>query len=256
MRNNRELSAAANAARAAGDAIMKRFGRESRAVEKSPREFVSRSDIESQNIIVDRLSRTFPSYGIVSEERKAAAPSGRPAWIVDPLDGTHNFLAGIPFFGVSIALLEDGICTLGAVYFPLEKKIFTARKGNGAFRNGKKIHVSSDPSLFKAVISYDNQFYLSGRAFQRYKRLVNAAFTTRILGCAARDLCFIAEGTLDARIFNNAKLCDIAAGAVILSEAGGRITDFRGGDFKPDMSALIASSGRIHAPLLKVLRGV
>lgn len=256
MRNDPELSAAIDAVRAAGDAIVGHFGRERRVISKGPRELVTRSDIVSQEIIIDRLSRAYPSYGILSEEKDATSLRGQKTWVIDPLDGTHNFIFGIPLFGISVGLVEDGECVLGAVYFPLEKKLFSARQGRGAYRNGKKIRVSPNAALGKAVVAYDNRSHPSERAFRRHKRLVDAAFTTRILGSASRDLCFIAEGTLDARVFNKTHLYDVAAGSVILSEAGGRVTDFHGKSFAPRMTELVASNGRIHTAVLKALRGV
>jgi myo-inositol-1(or 4)-monophosphatase len=255
MRNDEELRVAVRAAKAAGRAVRGHFGSKDRVVQKSEKEFVTRSDIASQNIILRALSRAFPSYGYVSEEKSTRLKrSEKPLWIIDPLDGTHNFISGIPFFGISIGLYAKDAFQLGVIYFPLQKKLFTARRGSGAYCDGKRIRVSDNPKLSRAMVAYDNQFHRAQGAYHRYKRLASSAFTTRILGSAACDLCFIAEGVLDARVLNNAKLCDFAAGCVILAEAGGLVTDFSGKPVGLGTSQIAASNSRIHAELLKTLK--
>lgn len=253
IKYEKELKVSISAAKMAGNTIIKYFKSRERVIRKSIKELVTKSDIEAQTIIINILSKEFPNYDIFCEEKLKQDFSSKPTWVVDPIDGTHNFISGIPFFGISIGLIENLNFQLGVIYFPLETKVFTAIKGQGAFCNNKKISVSSNRHLSKALITYDNQFYLSPNAFNYYKKLIDKAFTTRILGSATKDFCFIAEGVIDGRIWNNTKLCDIAAGVVILEEAGGKATDFLGHKINIHTKQVVASNGFIHDQLLSTV---
>ncbi|MFH1326798.1 MAG: inositol monophosphatase family protein [archaeon] len=249
----KELEVAINAAKEAGKKILKYFKSRQGIVRKSINELVGMADIESQSTIINILNKEFPSYEVFGEERTQTEISEKPTWVVDPVDGTHNFISGIPHFGISIGLIENFDFKLGVIYLPYEDKIFTAMKGKGAFCNNGPLKVSSNPSLANAVVCYDNQFYLDESVLKNYELLIKNTFTTRILGSAVRDFCFIAEGVTDARICNNTKLVDIAAGTVILTEAGGRVSDFNGNSITINSKQIIASNSHIHNSILELI---
>ncbi len=256
IKYKKELDTAVLAAETAGKEIAKYFKSKERVIRKTVKELVSRADIESQNIIIRILSESFPEYGFLSEEKPSQEINSKPTWIIDPVDGTHNFISGIPFWGVSIGLMDESEFQAGVIYLPGEKRIFTAIKNQGAFCNGEKINVSNNQSLSDAVITYDNQFYLSNDALKNYEKLLNKAFTTRILGSAVKDLCLISEGIIDGRIWNNTKICDIAAGSVILEESGGKVTDFNGDKINIYTKQVVASNQSIHGQLLDIFKNI
>ena len=188
-----------------------------------------------------------------TEEKKIPDSVHKLTWVIDPLDGTHNYIAGLPFSSVSVGLVDEKGFYLGAIYFPAEEKLFHAVKGQGAFCNGEPIQVSNNDRLDKAVVNYDNQFHLSEHSFANLQRIAQAAFTVRILGTATADLCLIASGIIDARIWNATKIVDIAAGSVILTEAGGKITNFEGDPINFNACSVVASNGLVHDQVLDVL---
>ena len=246
-----EIDFAEVAAREAGGVLVQHFQKDQHVVRKSLKELVSKADIDSEKLLMDQLGIAFPNDSIISEERKGVNASNERVWVLDPLDGSHNFIAGLPFWSVSIGLIVNNVLEMGVIYFPLEDEMFCAVNGEGAFCNNKRINVSNNVELSKAVVTYDNQFYLEQDSFKRYERIVNAAFTTRIFGSATRDICLTALGYIDGRIWNRTKLVDLAAGSVILRESGGCVTDFIGNDPGLDFRQVVASNGHIHKTILQ-----
>ncbi|KAF0135265.1 MAG: myo-inositol-1(or 4)-monophosphatase [Candidatus Saganbacteria bacterium] len=253
--DNQALDIAINAAKTAGEILKANFKKDYRIIRKSPKEMVSEVDMKSQEVICAILGRGFPSCGIITEEKRFSNVKGDKNWIIDPIDGTHNYIAGLPFSGISIALMEGDRFDLGVIYFPMENELYYAVRGQGAFCNGEPISVSDNGVLSKAIVNYDNQFHLSENSFKYYKTLTERAFTTRILGVATRDLCFIASGKIDGRVWNATKICDIAAGIVILTEAGGELTDFSGHPCGMNSKQVVASNSKIHGELLAIFKG-
>mgnify|MGYP001365940987 CR=1 FL=1 len=251
-----ELETAQKVAIGAGDLLLDLYQKDQHVVRKSMRELVSEGDLGSEKFLIEQLQQTFLNDSIVSEERQSLETSSDRVWIVDPLDGSHNFIAGLPFWSVSIGFMVDRNIILGVIFFPLENEMFYAVNGQGAFCNGTIIGVSDNLELSKSVVMYDNQFHLDKQSFERYEAITNAAFTTRIFGTATKDLCLIASGTVDARIWNRTKLVDLAAGSVILRESGGEITDFDGNDPGLDFQQVVASNGRIHKEILQELNTI
>lgn len=248
-----ELEETKTAVLEAGSILKAYFQKPFRVVRKSTHEMVAEVDVLSQQKIIKRLSNCFPNYDIISEEKKIPDSVHKLTWVIDPLDGTHNYIAGLPFSSVSVGLVDEKGFYLGAIYFPAEEKLFHAVKGQGAFCNGEPIQVSNNDRLDKAVVNYDNQFHLSEHSFANLKRIAQAAFTVRILGTATADLCLIASGIIDARIWNATKIVDIAAGSVILNEAGGEITNFEGDPINFNTRSVLASNGLVHDQVLDVL---
>lgn len=252
---NKELETAIEAARQAGKILKANFLQSYRVIRKSPREMVSVVDMQSQKAILEVLETAFPGYGIITEEKSSQVDVNGDNWIIDPLDGTHNYISGLPFSGVSIGLARGNDFRLGVITFPMEDRLYYAVKGKGAFLNHHPIKVSPIAELSKSMVSYDNQFHLNKHSFEYYKRLTERAFTTRILGTATNDLCMTAEGKLGGRIWVNTKICDIAAGIVIVTEAGGRVTDFDGTACTLESKQVVAGSGNIHGELLEIVQG-
>jgi myo-inositol-1(or 4)-monophosphatase len=253
-KTSEELKAAIEAARKAGEILKENFGQKYRVIRKSPKEMVSVVDMQAQKVILETLEPRFPGYGIITEERSNNVDKEGKNWIIDPLDGTHNYIAGLPFSGISIGLAKGNDFLLGVIFFPMEGRLYYAVKGEGAYFNDMPIEVSPSLEVSKSIISFDNQFHLNKNSFEYYRRLVERAFTTRILGTATNDLCMTAEGKLGGRIWVNTKICDIAAGIVIVTEAGGKVTGFDGAACTLDSKQVVASNGKIHEELLEIVK--
>ncbi|WP_340266351.1 inositol monophosphatase family protein [Sphingobium mellinum] len=246
-----ELQLALDAAQVIAQTQMERFDKDFRVLRKEAREFVTSVDLECHALAHERLGICAP---VLSEETRGDFDFGHDlCWIVDPLDGSHNYIAGLPNFGVSIALVESGRFVLGVIGIPFFGEVYHAVEGQGAFRNDIPVRVSPNAVLSKAMIAYDNQFHLSAGGFDRYRRLTEAAFTTRILGSAAYDLALVSRGRIDARVLNATKVFDVAAGIVLVREAGGQVTDFAGCDVHVGSKEILASNGQTHGALLSVL---
>lgn len=228
---------------------------------KGTLDLVTATDREVEALVVDRLRRSFPTHVIVAEEASAASGPERPpadalAWYIDPLDGTTNFAHAYPQFAVSLALARGSAIELGIVHDPMREETFFARRGRGATLNGVSIRVSEIDVLGDALLGtgfpYDRRehidFYLG---FLREMML--RAQGVRRAGAAALDLCWVACGRFDG--FWEWKLSpwDTAAGCLIVQEAGGAVSDFRGGAFDLFGQQVLASNGRIHAAMIRVL---
>lgn len=221
-----ELKCAKQAAIKMGKLQLDNFRRDIKVVRKSAKDLVSNIDMECQRVAKKMLSESF-EYDVVSEEKRFEEKiESNLFWIIDPVDGTHNYISGLPNFGVSIALASMDEFLLGVIYLPFFEEMYFATKSSGSYMNDEKIHVSSNNDFEKSLLTYDNQFHLSEETLSIFKKIVNKPFTTRILGSAVYDFSLIASGRIDARICNNAKIFDIAAGISIIEEAGGKVTDF------------------------------
>jgi len=253
MNYMKELDIAKSVAKEMGNIQLKNFRKNLKVIRKSPKDFVSNIDLECQNLSYELLRKEF-EYEILSEEKKIQDDIASDLfWIIDPVDGTHNYISGLPNFGVSIALATKKEFLLGVIYLPYFDEMYYAVKNQGAFMNNEKIQVSKNNDLEKSMITFDNQFYLDKKSFDVYKKIVDSCFTTRILGSAVYDFCLIASGKVDARVWNNTKVFDFAAGLTIINEAGGKITDFRGGEVNLDTHDILASNSFVHQELLIVI---
>jgi myo-inositol-1(or 4)-monophosphatase len=252
--NNDELKLAIKAAQKAGHILKQNYNKNYWIDRKSPNELVSEIDLGAQDSILETLEEFDSSYHFVTEEGVASDIESGRNWVIDPLDGTHNYVAGLPFSGISIGLVEDNDFLLGVIYCPMEDQLYYAVKGKGAYQNGKSITVSRK-TISNAIVNFDNQFHLSENSFEWFKALAQRAFTTRIFGTATMDLCLVASGKIGGRIWLNAKIHDIAAGVVIVTEAGGKITDYRGEPCSFDSRQIVASNGMMHEELLEIVNG-
>lgn len=252
------LNAAITASREAG-AVIQNHARYGFCIEHKNQvsNLVTDADRAAEQCVIDHLSAQFPSHRFLAEERGRVERSASPyLWIIDPLDGTTNFAHGFPFYCVSIGLEYRGRCVLGVVFDPSRNELFTAAEGEGAWVNGHRLHVSEtstlDSSLLVTGFSYDIQ-ETANNNLNHFVRFALKAQGIRRTGSAALDLCHVAAGRFDG--FWEVKLnpWDMAAGSVILREAGGRLTNFHGESLSIYGQELVASNGHIHQAMLTVL---
>jgi len=215
---------------------------------KSVRDPVTEADRCSEEHVVSSLLAAFPHTRVLSEEAGATG-QGEAMWIVDPLDGTVNFMMGHPFYAVSIALVEHGRPVVGAVYAPQMDDLFSARRGGGAFRQGEPIRVSSREKLLDAVLGTGfayNRSETTQNNIDNFQRLILACRGLRRCGSAALDLAYVAAGILDGFWELYLAPWDVAAGVLLVEEAQGRVTDFAGGGDPIFSQNIVASNGRLH----------
>lgn len=219
---------------------------------------VTDADRQAEQAIIEIVHATFPTHRILAEERGAIAQQvSRYQWIIDPLDGTTNFAHGFPAYCVSIGVECDGQCTVGVVFDPTRNELFVAQAGRGAHMNGAPLSVSTTDHLDRALLvtgfSYDIR-ETADNNLDHFARFALKAQGLRRTGSAALDLCYVAAGRFDG--FWEVKLnpWDMAAGAVILREAGGTVTNFEGRPLTIYGQELVASNGLIHSAMLDVLR--
>lgn len=220
--------------------------------QKTYKELVTNCDIASEKAIVNLLKTHYPDSSILSEELGNVVGNDALFWSIDPIDGTHNFIHGIPFYAISIAAFINREVIAGMIYLPEFDACYYAAKGTGAFLNDKKITVS-DRELKEAMVAYDNQFHKHRAMMKNLPIVADNCFTLRIFGSAAVDIAKVSEGILEARIFHQTKFEDYAAGSIIVKEAGGKVTDFNGRDVTLETRDVIVSNGKIHSQLVQLL---
>ncbi len=245
-------------ARLAGDLLMKHFGGHQKVDHKGEVDLVTEIDRLSEQVIVEALERAYPEHAIVSEEGAGRDGQGPFRWIVDPLDGTTNYAHGYPVFSVSIALEKDQEMVLGVVYDPVRDELFAARKGQGGTLNGHRLTVSRTQRLAESLLAtgfpYDIR-HSPANNLDHFSQFALRAQAIRRAGSAALDLCYVAAGRFDG--FWEMKLApwDVASGGLMVTEAGGLVTDFSGRPFSIQTGEILASNGSIHTEMLDVLRG-
>ena len=241
------LGVAIDAASEAGAFLLARQGSVRSVEAKADRSLVTDVDREAEQIIVERIESVFPGHDIVGEERAATDRGSEYRWIIDPLDGTHNYLRGIGSFGVSIGIRRGKEFFAGIVFLPQTDALYAAERGSGAFRNSERIRVSRRSDLSACSVAFDSDMRRDSDAkLPALGRLAATVFNVRVLGSSARVLTHVAEGALDAAVEFDDRIWDFAAGIVIVEEAGGRVTTFSG-DAMPDASSgYVASNGLVH----------
>jgi myo-inositol-1(or 4)-monophosphatase len=256
---NPQLQAALNAAYVAGEILRRKFSTQRMVINKGPREIVTDADLASQIAVQTSLSSTYPDYRFVAEENHGDydLDSSVPTWIVDPLDGTSNYAQRIPFFCVSIALVQGGEIKLGVVHAPMQKETFFAVKDGGAYlltaqKQTLPVHVSQVHKLSAAMIAVDfpRAQDLREEMNNSFGRLAAICRSIRIVGSAAMALAYTATGRLDGYYHIVLQPWDVAAGAIILTEADGTITTPSGDAWQLGLLAAAASNGHIHPELL------
>lgn len=250
------LDFAIDTARRAGALLLDGMERRRTLELKSPFEVVTDIDRASEELIVTAIAQQFPSHTMVAEEGGGARRDSPYTWLIDPLDGTNNYAHGFPFFSVSLGLLHEQTTILGVVYDPLRDELFTAEAGQGAYCNGRRLAVSATPLLSGALIStgfpYDYAFNADNNA-REFTALHARVQGIRRAGSAALDLAYVAAGRLDAHWELGLKPWDTGAATLMVSEAGGRLSDWRGRPWGPWDERLIASNGLLHEELIQAL---
>ena len=248
------------AARKAGRSLARDFGEveQLQVSLKGPANFVSAADHRAEEILFSELTRGRPGYGLLMEERGIVeGADSTHRWIVDPLDGTTNFLHGIPLFAISIALEREGELVAGMIFNPISQEFFTAERGKGAFLNDRRLRVAARTELSDCVIGTGIPH--AGRPeHELFLKELAAVMTTsagvRRCGSAALDLAWTAAGRFDGFWERNLRSWDIAAGIVVLREAGGYVSDAGGRDGMLKTGSIVAGNEMIHRKLLKLLK--
>lgn len=221
--------------------------------QKGINDLVSYVDKQAEQLIVDALAKLLPQAGFITEEGTSTVVGERFNWIIDPLDGTTNFIHGLPFYAVSIGLQENEEIILGVVYEVSNSECFYAIRGGGAFCNETPIHVSLAPDLSSSLIATGFPYDGLGQtdAFLAVlKSVMGTSHGFRRLGSAALDLCYVACGRVDGYFQHNLKPYDVAGGLIIVKEAGGKVTDFKGGSDYIFGGEMVATNALIHEQLL------
>ncbi|MFA5357872.1 MAG: inositol monophosphatase family protein [archaeon] len=258
----KEVDVAILAALTAGDFLEKNIGKIKQVDFKEVKDIVTNIDTETEKKIISTIKKNFPEHGIFAEESGKGKAESEYVWIIDPLDGTVNYSRGIPIYGVSIALSKGGEIIAGVIYLPSRKELFYAAKGKGAFMNGKKISVSKTSELSKAMF-YTNDFNIFDKQIIESTRdkknshiitISKEVMRMRIIGSAVTELAYLASGRIDAYTMINFGYWDVAAGALITEEAGGKVSDFEGKPLTEKSKVFLATNGILHQKILSLLK--
>lgn len=255
------LEVAGKAALGAGKILRKLYGKPHQIRYKGDIDLVTEADISSENAIIAMLNKAPLRTEILAEESRSIyneIPAG-PVWIIDPLDGTTNFAHGLPWFAISIAYAEKGRSQAGVIYCPVQDELFCGCLDGGAWLNGKPIRVSGIPILDKSLLAtgfpYDVR-QKPTKVMSALEAVLIRSQGVRRAGAAAMDLAYVACGWLDGFWEIKLKPWDTAAGQLLLEEAGGKISDFRGGTYSPFIPEILATNSLIHEELLSVIKNV
>lgn len=251
------LEVAVEAAKLGGEVLKQYYGQVKEIEYKGEINLVTNVDKRSEKLIVELLNSRFPRHSVLAEEGTDMAGSSEYKWVIDPLDGTTNYAHDYPLFCVSIGLEKKGEIVAAAVYQPIFEELFVAEKGAGAYLNGRRIHVSRVGNLKQGLLSTGFPYDVlenPGQAMKDFRYFVDSAQAVRRDGSAALDLCYVAMGRFDGFWEARLKPWDTAAGILIVTEAGGRVTDFQGGYYSIYRDEVVASNGLLHDSICEVLR--
>lgn len=227
---------------------------------KGPADFVSAADLRAEETLRQELRKARPDYDLLMEESGATQAGGAKAarrWIVDPLDGTSNFLHGLPHFAISIALEEQDEIVAGVIYDPLRDEMFHAERGTGAYLNDRRLRVSSREHLQDALIATGAPFKGHGDAplfLAELEAVIGTTAGIRRWGSAALDLAYVAAGRYDGYWERDLSSWDVAAGLILVREAGGTVSQLDGRASRHDSPSILAANNALHGPLMRVLR--
>lgn len=245
-------------AKDAGDLLLRSFRRPLRTSYKGVANLVTEADTDSERLIIGRLKELHPGIPFLSEEAGGQMIDRGLLWVIDPLDGTTNFAHGFPWFSVSIALVDNGEPILGVIYHPTVGELYAGGMEMGAFQNGKQIRVSTTSSLSESLVTTGFYYYKGeelSRQIAAFDRVHQRVQTIRRPGSAALDLAYVAAGYFDAFWEKGLAAWDVAAGYLLVREAGGAVTDYQGHPAGITGDETIASNGLIHEALREVVTG-
>lgn len=250
------LRVATEAARETGVLLLERRGRIRSVEAKDDRSLVTDVDREAESLIRARISAAFPGHAILGEEDGGSCADADTVWVIDPLDGTHNYVRGIPLFGVSIGVIHRGEYVMGVIEIPAEGRRFVAERGSGAWANGERIAVSTRAEPASWSIGLDSELRTDfARKSRVLQELGQSVFNVRMLGSSARSLSLVAEGILDGLVEFHDQPWDFAAGIALIEEAGGRVTNLEGRPLACAAGAYAAGGVAAHRWLLDLAGG-
>ena len=259
MENNVDcmLKTAIKAAKETGNIIIKSMHNKKILGYKKEDDLLTDTDLKAEKKILSIIKEKFPTHGFYTEEGLGKKTASDHLWVIDPLDGTTNFFHSLPYFSVSIAHLFKGRVDLGVVFDPLRKELFHAEKGKGAFLNNKKIRVSSTSRVTNALLI--SGFPFEKNSIKKNLKDIEKFFDAgtrgiRNMGSAALNLCYVSCGRFDGLWEYGLKPWDHAAGSIIITEAGGKITKINGEKYEVFKNDILATNSKIHNEMLKVLR--
>lgn len=243
-----------DAAQAAGRVLAKHFGKKLNIREKPGAGLVTNADLEAEDAALKVLRKRFPNFGILTEESPAEMGRDEGRWILDPLDGTTNFVHRFPMFCVSLAAEWSGQTVVGVVYHPIFKETYLAIRGKGASVNGVKMKVSTASRLSESLLTTGFTYRKTESLHQEmeaFERLSGISRAIRRPGSAALDLAYTARGVFDGFWERKLSPWDVAAGSLLVQEAGGWVTDFRGHEFRSEFKEILAANPKLHPQLLQ-----
>ena len=249
-----------NACRKASKNLIRDFGEvEKLQVSiKGPGDFVTMTDKKVEKILIDELQKARSNYSILSEEIGEIKNDEEFKWIIDPIDGTSNFLHGIPHFAISVALEKNKEIICGIIFDPIKNEIFSTEKGNGSYLNNQRIRVSSRKKLEDCILFTGGPRQASKNkevTLEEYKKFSSKVFIPiRKMGSAALDMAYVAAGRCDGCWHRELHYWDIAAGILLVKEAGGFVTDFKGTDKYIENKTILAANSRIYEAMIEVLK--
>tara|TARA_Y100000590_G_scaffold93978_1_gene106515 strand:+ start:699 stop:1487 length:789 start_codon:yes stop_codon:yes gene_type:complete len=225
---------------------------------KGPGDFVTLSDKKVEKILIEELQKARPNYSILSEEVGEIKNDEEFKWVIDPIDGTSNFLHGIPHFGISLGLENKNEIICGIIFDPIKDEIFTAEKGNGSYLNNKRMRVSSRSKLEECLVvtggprrnAKDKELAL--KEYEKFSSKVNIPI--RKMGSASLDMAYVAAGRFDGFWQRNLNYWDIAAGIILVKEAGGYITDFEGSNKYVENENILVTNSKINEEMIEILK--
>jgi len=239
----------------AGKLLMRNYGKIKTVRAKDKKSYVTNVDLESEKLIISAIRKKYPNHNIVSEESAAIDNKSEYTWYIDPIDGTHNYIKNVPLFGVSIALAHNGKLKLGSINMPYLNELYIAEKGKGSFLNGKRLNVSNKKNLKNSFIVIDLSIrYVPKKVISILDKLKTKVYDLRAFGCAVYEYAVVASGIADGYITAYTNPWDVAAGALIVEEASGKVTDFEGNSWNPKQNRFITTNSKIHDQLLKLVR--
>lgn len=245
-------------AKEAGEIIKEGFGKKVTIEYKSDENnLVTEIDKKSEKIIIDFIQKKYPGHSILAEEKGELRKSSEFLWVIDPLDGTSNFAHGLPIFSVSIGLQQNDVTIAGVIYDVMRDLLYYAELGSGAFANDNKVSVSNTKKISQSMLVTGFPYNVKENpehAFERFEIITKNARAVRRLGSAAIDFCYVAAGVFDAFWEVHLHPWDICAGKLIVEEAGGIVTDFRGETIGIDSKKILATNLLIHPQMIDLLR--
>ena len=250
----------------AGALVLQYFGKIQNPRRKgNASNIVTEADLASERLIAESIRRRYPNHNLLGEEEGLHHRGSDVTWVIDPLDGTSNFAAGLPWFGVMVAVLQEANPILAALYLPVTNVLYTAERGKGAFRNGRPLRVNDETELSNTLCAYGLDACADSTALQKQTRLMSLLVTNarnvRQTNCLL-DFCYTLEGSLGAWVNQHCMIWDIAPACLLFPEAGGRLTDLHGGEIHLELDsakylrnyAVVASNPRLHQQVLKLVK--